>query len=158
MNRGYLFFLWYFRGMRKLNQYGLTPQQEIFFQEYVKSSNAYQSFLIAYPKAKQWKRNSVDCEASKLLDNPKITQRIAEYNAKIESTLAKSTILNKRKILNEIIELQQACKQDGNGQNATQLQALKLLSQIAGLLQENKTEINLNTNIAVQDVSNYLDL
>jgi len=136
----------------------LTQAQKTFLQEYIKTSNAYKSFLVAYPKSKKWKRSSVDCEASKLLDHPMIVQRLEEYNNKIESTLAKSTILNKRKILNEIIELQQACKQDGNGQNATQLQALKLLSQIAGLLQENKTEINVQTNIAMQDVSNYLDL
>lgn len=145
--------------MRKLNEYGLTQAQECFLQNYLKTNNAYKSYLIAYPNSKNWKRNSVDCKASLLLDNEKIQQRITEHNAKINSTLEKSTVLNKRKILNEIIELQQSCKSDGAGQNTTQLQALKLLSQIAGLLQENKTEINItNNNNTVNEVIGYLDL
>ena len=145
--------------MRKLNEYGLTPQQEILCQEYIKNPIMYQAFIKAYPKAKNWKRNSVDSTASQLLDNPKIDQRIKDLNKKIESTLESSITLNKRKILNEIIELQQSCKTDGAGQNTTQLQALKLLSQIAGLLQENKTEINItNNNQTVNEVIGYLDL
>lgn len=147
--------------MRKLNEYGLTPQQEIFCQEYIKNPIMYQAFIKAYPKAKNWKRNSADAEASRMLDNPKIDARIKQLTKKIESTLESSITLNKRKILNEIIELQQSCKQDGAGQNSTQLQTLKLLSQIAGMLQtENKTEININNNnnVAVQSVSEFLDL
>ena len=145
-------------GIRKLNEYGLTPQQEIFCQEYIKEPIMYRAFIKAYPKAKNWKRNSVDSEASKLLNNTKIDQRIKTLNQKIESTLANSTTLSKRKILEEIIELQQKCKQTGNSQNTTNIQALKLLSQIAGMLQENKTEININNNIGVAEVSQFLDL
>lgn len=144
--------------MRKLNEHGLTQAQECFLQNYLKTSNGYKSYLIAYPSAKNWKRNSVDVQVNKLLNNDKINQRIAEHNRKIESTLAESTTLNKRKILNEIIELQQSIKTD-KGQTSVNLQALKLLSQIAGLLQENKTEININNNhLVVGEVTDYLDL
>lgn len=145
--------------MRKLNEYGLTQGQETFLQEYIKTSNGYKSYLVAYPNSKNWKRASVDRKVSALLDNDKIQTRIAEHNAKINSTLEKSIVLNKRKILNEIIELQQNCKASGQGQAGISLQALKLLSQIAGLLTENKTEVNINNNtVMVQDVSKYLDL
>lgn len=144
--------------MRKLNEYGLTPQQEIFCQEYIKEPIMYKAFLKAYTTAKKWKRANVDSQASRLLNNPKIDARIKQLNKEIESTLKTSITLNKRKILDEIIELQQSCKQDGNGQNATQLQTLKLLSQIAGLLQENKTEVTINNNMNVAEVSNFLDL
>lgn len=144
--------------MRKLNEYGLTQAQECFLQNYLKTSNGYKSYLIAYPNAKNWKRNSVDVQVNKLLNNDKINQRIAEHNRKIESTLAESTTLNKRKILNEIIELQQSIKTD-KGQTSVNLQALKLLSQIAGLLTEQKTEININNNnVVVGEVTDYLDL
>ncbi len=144
--------------MRKLNEYGLTPQQEIFCQEYIKNPIMYQAFIKAYPKAKNWKRSSVDPEASKLLNNPKIDTRIKQLNAEIESTLKTSVTLNKRRILTEIIELQQKCKSQ-DSQNTVNLQALKLLSQIAGLLQENKTEINItNNNQTVNEVIGYLDL
>lgn len=141
------------------NSKELTQQQENFLNKYIECGVAYQAYVFAYPKAKTWARNSVDVQANRLLNNPKINQRLAEHNKKIESTLAESITLNKRKILNEIIELQQSCKQDGAGQNSTQLQTLKLLSQIAGMLQtENKTEININNTVAVQSVSEFLDL
>jgi hypothetical protein len=145
--------------MRKLNEFGLTQAQEIFLQEYIKCANGYKSYLVAYPNSKNWKRASVDRKVSDLLNNDKIQARITEHNQKVNSALEKSTILNKRKILNEIIELQQGIKAD-KGQTNVNLQALKLLSQIAGMLQENKTEVNINNNnnIAVQNVSEFLDL
>lgn len=145
--------------MRKLNEYGLTPQQEIFVNEYIKTGNGYRSYIKAYPKAEKWTRACADSACSRLLDNDKINARIKAHNDAIEKSTQESIKLNKRKILNEIIELQQSCKQDGAGQNSTQLQTLKLLSQIAGMLQtENKTEININNNVAVQSVSEFLDL
>jgi len=145
--------------MRKLNEHGLTQAQETFLQEYLRNGgNGYKAYLVGYPNAKKWKRASVDRRTSDLLNNSKIQARITEHNQKINSTLEKSTILNKRKILNEIIELTERLKASGVGQSNTQLQALKLLSQIAGLLQENKTEININNSMNVAEVSNFLDL
>ena len=145
--------------MRKLNEYGLTPQQEIFVNEYIKTGNGYRSFLKAYPKAEKWTKNAVYVQTNKILNNSKVNLRIKAYNDEIAKSTQESIKLNKRRILNEIIELQQSCKSDGAGQNATQLQTLKLLSQIAGLLQENKTEINItNNNQTVNEVIGYLDL
>ena len=145
--------------MRKLNEYGLTHAQETFLQEYLKNGGiGYRAYLVAYPNSKNWKRASVDRKASDLLSNAKIQTRINEHNQKINSTLEKSTILNKRKILTEIIDLTERLKASGIGQSNTQLQALKLLSQIAGLLQENKTEININNSVNVAEVSSFLDL
>ena len=118
----------------------------------------FSAYLEAYPNAKTWKRNSVDVEATKMLNSPKISHRINELNTEIESTLKTSTTLNKRKILEEIIELQQRCRQQ-DSQNTVNLQALKLLSQIAGLLSENTTNITVNNNnVVVGEVSDYLDL
>ena len=145
--------------MRKLNEYGLTPQQEVFVNEYIKTGNGYRSYIKAYPKAAKWTRACTDSACSRLLDNSKVNARIKAYNDEIAKSTQESIKLNKRRILNEIIELQQSCKSDGAGQNTTQLQALKLLSQIAGLLQENKTEINItNNNQTVNEVIGYLDL
>ena len=145
--------------MRKLNEFGLTPQQEIFVNEYIKTGNGYRSYIKAYPKAEKWTRACADSACSRLLDNDKINARIKAHNDAIAKSTQESIKLNKRKILNEIIELQQGIKSD-KGQTNVNLQALKLLSQIAGLLQENKTEININNNnnIAVQNVSEFLDL
>ena len=135
----------------------LTQQQENFCRAYLKYGIGYKAYLEAYPNSKNWKRNSVDVEATKMLNSPKISHRIEELNNQIESTLKTSTTLNKRKILEEIIELQQKCKLQ-DSQNTVNLQALKLLSQIAGLLQEQKTEINITNNTCVNEVTGYLDL
>lgn len=137
---------------------GLTDQQEVFCREYVKHPVGYSAYLLAYPNSKTWQRNSVDVAATKLLNNTLIQQRLATLNAEIESTLKNSTTLSKRKILEEIIELQQKCKAQ-DSQNTVNLQALKLLSQIAGLLQEN-TQINIqvNNNTVVNEVSDFLNL
>lgn len=136
----------------------LTQQQENFLQKYIECGVAYQAYIYAYPKAKNWTRNSVDSQANRLLNNPKINTRLAEHNKKIESALEQSTTLNKRRILNEIIELQQQCKEAGQGQAGVNLQALKLLSQIAGLLSEQpQVQVNIQNN-CVGEVTDYLDL
>lgn len=137
---------------------GLTDQQEVFCREYVKHPIGYSAYLLAYPNSKTWQRNSVDVAATKLLNNTLIQQRLATLNAEIESTLKNSTALSKRKILEEIIELQQQCKEAGQGQAGVNLQALKLLSQIAGLLSEHpQVQVNIQNN-CVGEVTDYLDL
>ena len=137
----------------------LTQQQENFLQKYIECGIAYQAYIYAYPKAKNWTRNAVDVQANKLLNNNKVNLRLAEYNKKVESTLEQSTTLNKRRILNEIIELQQQCKEAGQGQAGINLQALKLLSQIAGLLSEQpQVQVNIQNNTVVGEVTDYLNL
>ena len=136
----------------------LTQQQEKFVQEYIKTGISYKAYIAAYPKAKNWTRGAVDVQANRMLNNPKINLRIAEHNKQVESALAESVTLNKRKILNEIIELQQRCASK-ESQNTVNLQALKLLSQIAGLLQEQpQTQININNNAIFNDVTDYLGI
>ena len=136
----------------------LTQKQKIFLEHYIKTSNGLEALHLAYPTSKNWNYNAQHVEINKILNKPIINLKLKEHNQKVESTLAESTTLNKRKILNEIVELTERLKNAGIGQSNTQLQALKLLSQIAGLLQENKTEININNNVNVAEVSNFLDL
>lgn len=56
----------------------LTKPQEKFVNELVKGCSQYEAYLKAYPSKKKWKRNSVDCEASKLFKNSKVKQRYEE--------------------------------------------------------------------------------
>ena len=137
----------------------LTKQQQIFLDHYKKTSNGIESLIKAYPAAKNWTYNAQHVQVNKLLNNPKIDLKLAEHNRAVESALANSTTLNKRKILNEIIELQQSIKSD-KGQTSVNLQALKLLSQIAGLLQENTNniQVNIQNNTVAGEVSDYLNL
>lgn len=137
----------------------LTKKQQIFLEHYIKTSNGLEALHLAYPNSKEWTYNAQHVEINKILNKPNVNLKLQEHNRAVESALANSTTLNKRKILNEIIELQQQCKEAGQGQAGVNLQALKLLSQIAGLLQEN-TQINVqvNNNTVVNEVSDFLNL
>jgi len=71
----------------------LTDKQEAFCQEYHRVKNQYEAYLTIYPESRKWKRNSVDCAASKLMGLTKISQRICELRngtaRKTELTVAK---------------------------------------------------------------------
>lgn len=59
----------------------LTPQQELFCQEVAKGKTQTESYLIAYPKSKNWKDKSVWELASVLASNIKVSSRIADLQA-----------------------------------------------------------------------------
>lgn len=60
----------------------LPPQQEAFVRAYRSNGrNQRQAYLEAYPKSRNWKNvRSVDVEASKLMSNPKVLQRLRELD------------------------------------------------------------------------------
>lgn len=60
----------------------LTPKQELFVDCIMQGKTQYESYITAYPKAKKWKRNSVDCNASQLMEDTKIKQRLKELGYK----------------------------------------------------------------------------
>lgn len=60
----------------------LTSKQEKFVDAIMQGKSQYQSYIEAYPNAKNWKRNSVDCNASQLMDDTKIKQRLKELGWK----------------------------------------------------------------------------
>ena len=137
----------------------LTQQQEIFCQEYIKTGNAYSSYLVAYPKAKTWKRSSVDPKACNLLKQDKIQARITKQNAKINSALENNLILNKSKILHEIIRQYTEASGNGAAERTNSVALLKLLAQISKLLDNSPAiTINNNTQIVAAEVSDYLNL
>ena len=56
----------------------LTPKQEIFVDNILQGKTQYESYIAAYPRAKNWKRNAVDTQASQLMQNSKILVRLKE--------------------------------------------------------------------------------
>lgn len=56
----------------------LTSKQEKFVDGILAGKTQYQSYLDAYPKAKNWKRSTVDERASVLMNNNKIVTRLEE--------------------------------------------------------------------------------
>lgn len=86
----------------------LTSKQEKFCEEIAKGKTQYESYIIAYPKAKKWNRNSVDREASILIQNPKIIQRVNQLRKSTE----KKVIWNRTRALQEINYVLEKHKED----------------------------------------------
>lgn len=136
---------------------GLTEQQEIFCQEYVKNPVMYQAYIKAYPKAVNWKRTSVDPEANRMLNNPLINTRIEQIRAEQESTLKQSTTLNKRKLLETALQMLQDTNNPQERGHAVNL--IKLLFSKEGMTSpEQVTQVNIQNNNTINEITNYLDL
>ena len=110
-----------------------------------------------YPKAEKWKRNSLDVQVQKLLNNPKIDRRIAELNEQKTSVLMNSTKLNKRKLLETALQMLEDTNNPAERTHAVSL--IKLLFQKEGMLSpETVTQVNIQNNNVVGEVSDYLNL
>lgn len=142
---------------RKKLPNGLTQQQEDFCKAYVKYGISRKAYMEAYPKSKTWKGSAVDCEASKMLNNPKISQRVSELNELATSALMESTKLNKRKLLETALQMLEDTNNPAERTHAVSL--VKLLFQKEGMLQpESVTQVNIQNNTVVGEVSDYLNL
>ena len=60
----------------------LTPKQEKFVDGILQGKTQYQSYIEAYPKAKNWTRNAVDVRANAMMNNSKILLRLKELGWK----------------------------------------------------------------------------
>lgn len=135
----------------------LTQQQENFCQLYVKYGIGAKAYLEAYPKSKNWKRNTLDCEVSRALNNPKISTRVAELNEQKTSALMQSTKLNKRKLLETALQMLEDTNNPAERTHAVSL--IKLLFQKEGMLQPSTAvQVNIQNNTVVGEVTDYLDL
>ena len=145
------------RPSRVLNDYGLTQSQENFCKLYVKYGISRKAYMEAYPKSQKWQQSAIDSEASKMLNNPKVSQRIDALNEQKTSTLLKSTALNKRKLLETAIQMLEDTNNPAERQHAVSL--IKLLFQKEGMTQpETALQVNIQNNTVMGEVSDYLGL
>ena len=56
----------------------LTPKQEKFVDGILQGKTQYQAYIDAYPRAKNWSRESIDSNATNLMKNTKILLRLKE--------------------------------------------------------------------------------
>ena len=136
----------------------LTQQQENFCKLYIKYGIAPKAYKEAYPKAVNWKKSTVDTEASRMLNNPKISTRIDELNEQATSTLMQSTKISHRKLLETALQTMIECNTPAERQHFVSL--IKMLFQKEGLLSENTNniQVNIQNNQTVGEVTDYLDL
>ena len=139
------------------NSKELTQQQENFCKYYVDIGIGSQAYIKAYPKAVNWNRNSLDCQVHKMLSNPKIDHRINELNEQKTSVLMQSTKLNKRKLLETALQMLQDTNNPQERGHAVNL--IKLLFSKEGMTSpESVTQVNIQNNNTVTEITNYLDL
>jgi phage terminase small subunit len=60
----------------------LTPAQELFAQHVAAGKSQAEAYRTAYPKSVKWKDSAVWCNASKLMADTKVSQRVEELKAK----------------------------------------------------------------------------
>ena len=145
------------RPSRKLNQYGLTQSQENFCKLYIKYGISRKAYIEAYPKSQKWTQSAIDCEASKMLNNPKISQRLETLNEQATSVLMKSTALNKRKLLETALQTMMECNTPAERQHFVSL--IKLLFQKEGMTTpETALQVNIQNNTVMGEVTDYLNL
>lgn len=145
------------RPTRKLNEHGLTQSQENFCKLYVKYGISRKAYMEAYPNSKKWKGSAVDCEASKMLNNPKVSQRITELNDHATSVLMNSTKLNHRKLLETALQTMLECNTPAERQHFVSL--IKMLFQKEGMLQpQTAVNVNIQNNTITTKVDDYLGL
>lgn len=77
--------------MTARNEHGLTLQQEAFARAVASGKTQSDAYRIAYPKSKTWKDTSVNVNASQMLADTNIAQRVAILAAKVEEKFAIDT-------------------------------------------------------------------
>lgn len=83
----------------------LTLQQEKFIQELVSGKSQREAYRIAYPSSKKWKDNSVDINASRLFNTPKVMLRYKEIQARLKKEAEDEGIVSGKKVLKELAKI-----------------------------------------------------
>ena len=86
----------------------LTTKQERFVQELIKGKSQREAYRIAYPRSKDWKDSAVDCEASKMVKNHKVSQRYEELKKKTEEKITYDAAEVKNLIIDTMLSIVKA--------------------------------------------------
>ena len=122
----------------------LTLKQEKFVQEYLSNGgNATQAYEVAYPGTKMTKKQ-IGIEAFKMLQNPKISLVLKNYQEEVKETVLYTAEKSFNK-LNELLALA-LCPAGENGRMNLQaaLKAEELKGKLTGLYTERVEQTNIN--------------
>ncbi len=137
----------------------LTSKQEKFVQNLIKGMSQREAYRDAYPSSKKWLDTSVDCEASKLFADTKVSQRYKELQEKASNAAIMSAI-ERKQWLSDVINNEQKeevyIEQDGIEQLAykknadlnTKMKAMEMLNKMDGIY---TTKIEGNVNISYEE-------
>lgn len=111
----------------------LTPKQEAFCQAYVETGNASEAYRRAYPRAKNWKPETVHKRASELLANGEVLGRLKALQAE----LAKRNLWTREQSVMTLIQVI-----ENAGRNSDIIAAVKELNAMHGYNAPDKLEIS----------------
>lgn len=114
----------------KHNKDRITKQQEIFVQSLVEGDSQRKAYIKAYPSRKKWKDNSIDCEASKLFNQPKIKQRYDELLKQVREEETKKTMWTREQSIETLRYVIDVNKKDLERINKAYEEELELLQKM----------------------------
>lgn len=140
----------------------MTSAEKKFLEIYVKTCDSLKALNTAYPKSLKWTERSQYAQVNKILKRPRMSQALKRHNEAEAEALKDSTLLNKRKILNEIIRQYSEASENGASERTNSVALLKLLAQISKLLDNGggstNLQVNIQNNAITAQVSDYLNL
>lgn len=104
------------------NQTKLTGQQEKFAIGVASGKTQADAYRVAYPRSKKWKDSAVHCNASQLMADTKIAQRVAELKERITSkgiASAERTLLEASRLA--LFDPRKLFRDDGSPKPITEL-------------------------------------
>lgn len=126
---------------RPLNEFGLTEQQEKFCRVFVETGNASESYRQSY-KAEKMSANSIAREASLMLDNPNVAQRIRT----LRETHAKRHNVTVDSLVAELEEIKQIALAAETPQTSAAVSAVMGKAKLTGL---DKQVVEMTGTVAV---------
>lgn len=123
---------------------------EIFVQEIIKGSTQRVAFMAAFPNSKDWKKASVDVNASKLMKNPWVINRLAELRSKA----SKTNDLTRDGILSQLKKIGFCDIDMRNIRAVDKIRALELIVKILGY---DKLEINTESIEDLEPIINLIN-
>ena len=82
----------------------LTQKREAFCLSYIETGNASEAYRRAYPTSLKWPERSVASNASTLLKNTDVLQRVEALKAEIASKVTKKVAISKQWVLEQLVE------------------------------------------------------
>lgn len=83
----------------------LTNKQEAFVQELIKGKSQREAHRIAYPRSVNWKDETVDQTACRLLKNPKVLARFNELKGRLIKEAEDECIFDAKMWLTEVVAI-----------------------------------------------------
>ena len=111
----------------------LTPKQEFFAQEFIKTGNATLAYKKAY-RTENMKSVTINRCAKELIDNPKITARIAELKSQVQEKQLWSREMSVKALVQAYRE----------GSGSVKVAAVKELNAMHGYNEPAKISVNGN--------------